>query len=71
MLNALNDIEVFINELLELALEGADIYIELNKVSIEHVIRVFKKVVFLLSEVLYKIVELSKEMLHALEVVLT
>ena len=42
MLNALNDIEVFVNELLELALECADINIELDKVSIEHVIRVFK-----------------------------
>lgn len=59
MLNALNDIKVFINKLLELALEGADINIELDKVSIKHVIRVFKKVVLLLSEVLYKIIELG------------
>ena len=59
MLNALNDIEVFVNELLELTLECADINIELDKVSIEHVIRVFKKVVLLLAEVLYKIIELG------------
>ena len=71
MLNTLNDIEVLINKLLKLALESADINIEFDKVSIEHVIRVFKKVMLLLSEVLYKIIEFSKEMLHALEVVLT
>ena len=68
--DALNDIEILIDELLQFALKSAHIHVKLHEVSVKHVLVVVEEIMLLLSEALYQIIELADQMFHAFEIVL-
>jgi hypothetical protein len=69
VLNAGDDLEVLVDVVLKLSLDGGNTDVEHNEVTIEHVVAVVEELVVLLSEELLALVEVVEDWLDAFQVV--